>query len=609
MQVVIQLYILIKIFEEFYNHKELKSHYENIQDNFDKSTSEIDDYYIRSKFSYCVFLFLEKIILKVEIRIENSKDKVNQNVLDERKNKIAKLVVKNLKKDPFLHKINTFDKRYKNINIQQTLNEEETDSDESESDEENSKTGIKTAFFLRPYLTFTLSDRIKDKFIREVDRTNASQKYVSLVHFADYCLFEMVANRHLIGKSKFKNYLANINYFYIELINYLIIILNNFFIIHHFYKSHNLPIEEYDIFDKDSISKLYLDNILISSIQIAGLIAVVIVWYTLEFINHFQFSVMNLYNKNFVFKKSGENKKISQTIIDYFQDKEHVSSRTFFYEVIKSVSKWQRFYVSLFSASLFNKEINIYLMTIILNILFLALKNYLFLVIEILFIVNIIPALFDILKAIKLKYLHIILVLIFDFLIVYVFSWFGFFFFQNLYTFDDIYISSSGIEVSESFCYSSLQCFLFYLTLGIRSNGGIAEAIEKVSYRNDAGVFIGRFFNDILFFLLINLFIGNVFLGIIIDTFVELRNIQSENENDRNNICFICQLSSDDCLTRNINFEKHINEEHNIWNYVYFLSYLHLNNPNNFNRVENSVWEKLEFEDYSWFPINTSSEN
>ena len=150
---------------------------------------------------------------------------------------------------------------------------------------------------------------------------------------------------------------------------------------------------------------------------------------------------------------------------------------------------------------------------------------------------------------------------------------------------------------------------MFYLTLGIRSNGGIAEAIEKVSYRNDAGVFIGRFFNDILFFLLINLFIGNVFLGIIIDTFVELRNIQSENENDRNNICFICQLSSDDCLTRNINFEKHINEEHNIWNYVYFLSYLHLNNPNNFNRVENSVWEKLEFEDYSWFPINTSSEN
>ena len=609
LQVVIQLYILIKIFEEFYNHKELKSHYENIQDNFDKSTSEIDDYYIRSKFSYCVFLFLEKIILKVEIRIENSKDKVNQNVLDERKNKIAKLVVKNLKKDPFLHKINTFDKRYKNINIQQTLNEEETDSDESESDEENSKTGIKTAFFLRPYLTFTLSDRIKDKFIREVDRTNASQKYVSLVHFADYCLFEMVANRHLIGNSKFKNYLANINYFYIELLNYIIIIFNNLFIIHHFYKSHNLPIEEYDIFDKDSISKLYLDNILISSIQIAGLIAVVIVWYTLEFINHFQFSVMNLYNKNFVFKKSGENKKISQTIIDFFQDKEHVSSRTFFYEVIKSVSKWQRFYVSLFSASLFNKEINIYLLTIILNILFLALKNYLFLVIEILFIVNIIPALFDILKAIKLKYLHITLVLIFDFLIVYVFSWFGFFFFQNLYTFDDIYISSSGIEVSESFCYSSLQCFLFYLTLGIRSNGGIAEAIEKVSYRNDAGVFIGRFFNDILFFLLINLFIGNVFLGIIIDTFVELRNIQSENENDRNNICFICQLSSDDCLTRNINFEKHINEEHNIWNYVYFLSYLHLNNPNNFNRVENSVWEKLEFEDYSWFPINTSSEN
>ena len=544
--------------------------------------------------------------------MESAEDEENEeNKLSERKNKISKLIVKNLKKDPFIYKMNIVDKKHKNLNDAQQsfIEEEESESDNSddESEEENSRGGIKTAFFLRPYLTFTLSETSKEKFIRDADRSNASQKYVSLVNFADYSLFEMVVNRHLIGNSSIKNYFANIDYFYIELVNYLIIILNNCFIIYHFYKSTDLPQEEYDIFDESKRSKLYSVNVTISSVQIALLFVVVIIWYFFEFINYYQSSVMKLYNKSFVFTKNGEDKKIPQAVIDYFQDKENVSSGHFFNEVNKSVSNWQKFYVTVFEASLFNMEITIYLLTIILNILFLVIKNYLFLVVEVLFIVNLIPALFDILKAIKMKYLHIILVLIFDFLMVYVFSWFGFFFFQNFFVYDDILVSSSGNTVSESYCYSSLQCYLFYISLGTRSNGGIREVINMVSYRRDVGIFIGRFFNDILFFLLINLFLGNVFLGIIIDTFGELRNIQTENENDRNNKCYICQLSSDDCLTKNINFDKHVNEVHNIWNYVYFLAYLHLNNPNNFNRVENSVWEKLEKEDYSWLPIDKGS--
>jgi hypothetical protein len=42
---------------------------------------------------------------------------------------------------------------------------------------------------------------------------------------------------------------------------------------------------------------------------------------------------------------------------------------------------------------------------------------------------------------------------------------------------------------------------------------------------------------------------------------------------------------------------------------VYFLAYLHLNDPNNLNSVENSIWEKLEAQNYSWLPIDTSSED
>ena len=608
--VIINFYILIKIFEEFYNHKELKSHFETLKDTFNnEDLEEFDDYSIRSKFSYCVYLFLEEIIIKIEIKMEKEEEEnEKESQIEENKKKVARLVMRNIRNDPFIHKMKTINKKFKNSKMKESNEEdEETESEESESDEENAKNSIKTAFFLRPYLTFTLSENSKEKFIKNVDRSNASKKFVSLVNFADYCLFEMVVNRHLVGNSNLKNFLANINYFIVEVISYFVVIVNNIFIIFHFYKSTDLPQEEYDIFDEAKISELHADNILICSVQAAVLILVVINWYLFEFINHFQYSVMNLYNKKFVFKKSGEENKISQIIIDYFQDKEDVSSHMFFSEVIKNVSGWEKFYVGLFESSLFNREINMLLYTIIFNILFLIFESYLFLVFEILFIINIVPTLFDIFQAMRLKYLHIILVLLFDFLIVYIFMWLGFFFFQDFFSYDDILESSSGSSITESYCYSSVQCLLFYISLGTRSGGGIGDAINKVSYQKDVYIYIGRFFNDLLFFLMVNLIMANVFLGIIIDTFGELRNTQSEYENDRNNICFICQLSSDDCLTKNIDFDNHVNTVHNIWNYVYFLAYLHLNNPNNFNRVENSVWEKLEIQDYSWIPINKKS--
>ena len=100
-----------------------------------------------------------------------------------------------------------------------------------------------------------------------------------------------------------------------------------------------------------------------------------------------------------------------------------------------------------------------------------------------------------------------------------------------------------------------------------------------------------------------------MFLSFIIDTFGELRDAQFENEYDRKNICFICQLSSDACLTRNIDFDKHVNEVHNIWNYVYYIAYLHINNEKNFKSLETQVLNKIEEGDTSWLPIGEENCN
>jgi hypothetical protein len=33
------------------------------------------------------------------------------------------------------------------------------------------------------------------------------------------------------------------------------------------------------------------------------------------------------------------------------------------------------------------------------------------------------------------------------------------------------------------------------------------------------------------------------------------------------------------------------------------LAYLHINDPNNLNSIENYVWEKLEEQDNTWIPL------
>ena len=72
LQVVFQLFILIKIFEEIYKHNQLTIFFRKNEDNIENNT--IDDngeFNLRSKFSRSVYKFLQIIILKVEIKMDD----------------------------------------------------------------------------------------------------------------------------------------------------------------------------------------------------------------------------------------------------------------------------------------------------------------------------------------------------------------------------------------------------------------------------------------------------------------------------------------------------------------------------------------------------------
>lgn len=135
----------------------------------------------------------------------------------------------------------------------------------------------------------------------------------------------------------------------------------------------------------------------------------------------------------------------------------------------------------------------------------------------------------------------------------------------------------------------------------------IGFTLTRVSYRQNTNYFVGKFFFSLFYTIFVIIVLGNIFLAVIVDTFDEIRHVENEKDHDKHNVCFICQISRDGSLNKNIDFEKHIKQDHLIWNYVYFLTYLHITNPNDFNVIQNYVWGKLSEADTTWLPSNSAS--
>ena len=107
--------------------------------------------------------------------------------------------------------------------------------------------------------------------------------------------------------------------------------------------------------------------------------------------------------------------------------------------------------------------------------------------------------------------------------------------------------------------------------------------LNMASFKDNYSFYLKIFFFEIFFHLCIVMIFANVFLGLIADAFGELREVAWAKENDKNNICFICQIDSDTCGIKGIDYEEHVKETHNLWYYVYFLCYLYMKDENEYN--------------------------
>ena len=453
-------------------------------------------------------------------------------------------------------------------------------------------------FFLIPHICLLLSEQSINYFYNNVDRSSVHSKITGLITESDYFICEMFYHKlYQMNYGTLMNLLKKFDIQLVEKISYLFIIIQNIILVVHFYSIDEIPEEEKSI--------LYLPNLIVGSVHIALMVFGLIIWFyftiNLEVIHNY----MKNYNVKFLFRDNDTEKENRQNHFAIINEGVGDLSKLMdkFYSQIPLSKK---IYTILFESVIFNNKVNIILLTLLFEIIFLITGNGILLAIPTLFIANMMSLLRGIFLIFKLRWSQLLLVLTYCYLIVYNFSIIGFYYLDKSFHFDELYnINDDVIDTSkkENLCGSLLQCYLTLLSYGVRSGGGIGDILVKLSFKADVGAYIGRFFFDILFHIIIILIMTNLIFGIIVDSFAAFRGSTDDSENDKKNVCFICQLTRDDAINKNIDFDKHVREVHDMWNYVYFLTYLHINNSNNFKMLETSVWSKLEESDTSWIPI------
>ncbi len=144
-----------------------------------------------------------------------------------------------------------------------------------------------------------------------------------------------------------------------------------------------------------------------------------------------------------------------------------------------------------------------------------------------------------------------------------------------------------------------------HLNYGIRSDSGIGEHLKKLPLYggpDGSAYFVGRFFYEMLFFIIVIVIMLGVVAGIIIDSFAELLEKLNKREEDIKEICFICGEHKDDLENESKNYEEHIDETHNIWHYALYIVGLKFIDAQDMNAINSYVNQLNEEKSISWFP-------
>ncbi|GIZ01914.1 hypothetical protein CEXT_680021 [Caerostris extrusa] len=178
-------------------------------------------------------------------------------------------------------------------------------------------------------------------------------------------------------------------------------------------------------------------------------------------------------------------------------------------------------------------------------------------------------------------------------IIVYIYTVIAFNFFRKFY------VQEEEDEVAQK-CHNMLTCFVFHLYKGVRAGGGIGDEIEPPD-GDDYETW--RILFDITFFFFVIVILLAIIQGLIIDAFGELRDQLQSVVDDMESNCFICGIGKDYFDKVPHGFDTHVQKEHNLANYMFFLMHL-INKPDTeYTGQETYVWEFYQKRCWDFFPV------
>ena len=131
-------------------------------------------------------------------------------------------------------------------------------------------------------------------------------------------------------------------------------------------------------------------------------------------------------------------------------------------------------------------------------------------------------------------------------------------------------------------CTSIWKCTLVVLDMGLRK-GDLGEALEEIPWQVEntqvpnRNLIFYRMVYTFFFYVMVTTILMNIIFGIIIDTFAELREKKELIDEMITGRCFICGIERfvfDQLSQEGNGFADHIQNDHNMWKYLYFLVYL-----------------------------------
>lgn len=132
--------------------------------------------------------------------------------------------------------------------------------------------------------------------------------------------------------------------------------------------------------------------------------------------------------------------------------------------------------------------------------------------------------------------------------------------------------------------------------------GGIGDTTPRLSFKyDDKGKFILKIILDILFHIIVSLILQNIFFGIIVDTFNELRDEKDLKDKDEKNKCLLCNMDRYN-NSKGEDFDIHRKNKHKIFNYIYFIPYLLKKNTQEYSRAETYAWMQINMKKFDWYP-------